>query len=67
MDNDTTPRAPRVRCQSCKRRNAVYRTGSDGFSSRPGSKVCDNWVCRTWASGGYPVTFHALVTPKAKS
>jgi hypothetical protein len=49
-----------MRCQSCKRRKAVYRVGSDGFNSRSGAYVCDNYVCRLWADGGYPVTFKLI-------
>lgn len=49
------------KCQCCGRRKAVWRTGSDGFGAKSGTKVCDNYTCRTWASGGYPVTFHAVV------
>lgn len=48
------------RCQCCKRRNAVWHVGSDGFNARKGALVCDNWTCRNWGSGGYPVTFHAV-------
>lgn len=47
-----------MKCQCCKRRKAVYRVGSDGFGARAGARVCDDYSCRTWASGGYPVTFH---------
>jgi hypothetical protein len=49
-----------MKCQPCKTRNAVWVTGSDGFSSKSGSKVCDDFVCRSWASGGYPVTFRRV-------
>lgn len=49
-----------MRCQSCKRHTAVWRTGSDGFNAKAGSKVCDNWSCMQWASGGYPVTFFRI-------
>lgn len=49
-----------MKCQHCRRRKAIWRTGSDGFGSKKGSKVCDSWACRSWASNGYPVTFHRL-------
>jgi hypothetical protein len=49
-----------MKCQCCKRRKAVWIVGSDGFSSRPGKKVCDDWSCRSWGSGGYPVTFRRI-------
>jgi hypothetical protein len=48
------------KCQHCKRRKAVWRTGSDGFAAKAGKKVCNEWVCRDWASGGWPVSFYAL-------
>lgn len=52
-----------MKCESCKRRKAVYRTGSDGFGAKKGAKVCDTYACRSWASGGYPVTFHQFPAP----
>jgi hypothetical protein len=48
------------KCQCCKRAKAIYRVGNDGFGARTGALVCDNYACRTWASYGYPVTFHAI-------
>lgn len=50
----------KAKCQACKRKTAVWRTGNDGFSAQTGMKVCDNYACRSEASGGYPVTFHRL-------
>lgn len=55
-----------MKCQSCKRARAVWRVGSDGFNAKRDARVCDNYPCRSWGSGGYPVTFHRLV-PKPKS
>jgi hypothetical protein len=62
-----TTKKIRRKCQSpqCKGRTgwghmAVYRVGNDGFSSKPGALVCDNYACRSWATGGYPVTLHAI-------
>lgn len=49
-----------MKCQCCKRRKAVWRTGSDGFGAKKGMLVCDAYACRSTASGGYPVTFHAI-------
>lgn len=48
------------KCQACKRRRAVWRVGLDGFSAKAGALVCDNYGCRTWADGGYPVTFNPI-------
>jgi hypothetical protein len=50
-----------MKCQCCKSRKAVWRVGSDGFGARKGAKVCDNYGCRTWATGGYPVTLWPVV------
>ena len=55
-----------MKCKSCKYNKAVWRTGSDGFAAKTGTQVCDNYSCRTWASGGYPVTFHVLLRPIPK-
>jgi hypothetical protein len=49
-----------VKCQSCKRRKAVWRVGNDGFNAKRGAKVCDSWSCRAWGTGGYPVTLHPI-------
>jgi hypothetical protein len=50
-----------MKCQICKRRKAVWRLGNDGFSAmRSGTKVCDNWGCRSQATGGYPITLHRI-------
>jgi len=49
-----------MKCQCCKTRKAQRRIGSDGFSARRGARVCDNYACRTWGTGGYPVTLHRL-------
>lgn len=62
----------RRKCQSpqCRGRygwgnRAVYRVGNDGFSSqKPGTLVCDNYACRSWATGGYPVTLHSVDPPE---
>jgi hypothetical protein len=53
-----------VKCQACKRYKAVWRVGSDGFNARSGAYVCDNYVCRLWADGGYPVTFKPIKEDK---
>ena len=60
-------RKSRRKCQSpqCKGKTgwgnlAVYRVGSDGFSAQTGKLVCDNYACRSWGTGGYPVTLHAV-------
>jgi hypothetical protein len=58
----------RRKCQSpyCKGRTgwgnlAVWRIGNDGFSAQPaGTLVCDNYACRSWGTGGYPVTLRAV-------
>lgn len=57
----------RRQCQSpnCSGRNgwhnrAVWRVGSDGFSAQTGKLVCDNYACRSWGTGGYPVTLHRI-------
>lgn len=67
MTTTAKPRKSRRLCQapSCKsafapRNVAVYRVGSDGFGAKSGKLVCDDYSCRSWASGGYPVTFHAI-------
>ena len=49
-----------MKCQHCKRRKAVWRIGSDGFGAKRGARVCDNYSCRSWGSGGYPVTMHRV-------
>lgn len=54
------PRKSRAKCQECKTRVAVWRVGSDGFSAKAGRKVCDAYGCRASATGGYPVTLHAV-------
>lgn len=54
-------RKSRRKCQAerCSR-VAVYRVGSDGFNAKSGKLVCDNYACRSWGTGGYPVTLHAV-------
>jgi hypothetical protein len=49
-----------MKCQCCKSRKAIWRVGSDGFNARRDARVCDNYACRTWGTGGYPVTLHRL-------
>jgi hypothetical protein len=63
----TTTTKSRAKCQSpnCKGRTgwghkAVWLVGTDGFSAKSGAKVCDNYACRSWATGGYPVTLRRL-------
>lgn len=67
--NATTqkPRKSRRKCSSpqCRGRYgwghlAVWRVGTDGFSAQAGKLVCDNYACRSWGTGGYPVTLHAV-------
>lgn len=57
----------RRKCQSpyCKGRTgwghlAEWRVGSDGFSAKSGVLICDNYACRSWGTGGYPVTLHRI-------
>jgi hypothetical protein len=45
-----------MKCQYCRRHKAIWRVGNDGFSARPGARVCDNFGCRSWGSGGYAVS-----------
>lgn len=62
-------RKSRRKCQSpyCKGRTgwghtAVWRIGSDGFSAKSGHIVCDTYACRSWGTGGYPVTLWRLTS-----
>ncbi|MGV0984953.1 MAG: hypothetical protein ACOYB2_10390 [Limnohabitans sp.] len=44
-------------------RPAVWTIGSDGFGAKRGKKVCDDWTCRSWGSGGYPVSMRRIESP----
>ena len=50
-----------MKCQECKSRKAVWVVGSDGFSAKAGRRVCDNFACRSAATGGYPVTLRRIL------
>ena len=49
-----------MKCQECRRREAVWRVGSDGFNAKSGALICDTFACRNEATGGYPVTLHRI-------
>lgn len=48
--------------QQCGR-PAYWTIGSDGFGAKRGARVCDDWVCRSWGSGGYPVLMRRIESP----
>lgn len=58
-----------MKCQSTaignKRCNkpAIWKVGPDwyGFGAKKDARVCDNWVCRSWAANGSAVGFTRIL------